>query len=30
MKEWLTVMSPKASWIDLAREAHDFVSAKKR
>jgi hypothetical protein len=30
MKEWLTVTSPKASWVDLATEAHDFVSAKKR
>jgi len=27
MKEWLTVTSPKASWIDLAKEAHDFVKA---
>lgn len=25
MKEWLTVTSPRASWIDLAKEAHDFV-----
>jgi hypothetical protein len=25
MKEWLTVRTPTASWIDLAREAHDFV-----
>jgi hypothetical protein len=25
MKEWLTVTSAKASWVDLAREAHDFV-----
>jgi len=25
MKEWLTVTSPTASWIDLAKEAHDFV-----
>ena len=30
MKEWLTVMSPKASWSELAREAHDFVGSKKR
>jgi hypothetical protein len=26
MKEWLTVVSPEASWLDLAREAHAFVS----
>jgi hypothetical protein len=26
MKEWLTVTSTKASWIDLATEAHAFVS----
>jgi hypothetical protein len=26
MKGWLTVTSTKASWIDLAREAHGFVS----
>jgi TfoX/Sxy family transcriptional regulator of competence genes len=25
MKEWLEVTSAKASWIDLAEEAHDFV-----
>jgi hypothetical protein len=25
MKEWLTVTSAKASWIDLAKEAHDYV-----
>jgi len=25
MKEWLTVRSPRASWIDLAKEAHHFV-----
>lgn len=25
MKEWLSIVSPKASWIALAREAHDFV-----
>jgi hypothetical protein len=24
-KEWLTVTSPEASWVDLAREAHDFT-----
>jgi len=26
MKEWLTVTSKKASWLDLACEAHDYVS----
>jgi hypothetical protein len=25
MKEWLTVRSPKASWVQLAREAFAFV-----
>jgi hypothetical protein len=30
MKEWLTVTSPKASWIDLVKEAHDFVKASGR
>jgi hypothetical protein len=25
MKEWVVVASPKLSWVDLAREAHDFV-----
>ena len=30
MKEWLTVVSPKLSWVDLAREAHDFVEGRKR
>jgi hypothetical protein len=30
MKEWLAVVSPRASWIDLAREAHDFVNGGKR
>jgi TfoX/Sxy family transcriptional regulator of competence genes len=25
MKGWLTVTSAKAAWIDLAKEAHDFV-----
>jgi|SRR5450432_3243331 len=30
MKEWLAVTSGKASWVDLAREAFDFVSASKR
>jgi hypothetical protein len=29
MKGWLTVVSPKASWVDLAREAHDFVEGVK-
>jgi hypothetical protein len=28
MKEWLTVKSAKASWEDLAREAHAFVKKK--
>ena len=27
MKEWVTVSSPTLSWVDLAREAHDFVAA---
>jgi hypothetical protein len=27
MKEWLTVTSPKASWFDLAKEAHAYVEA---
>jgi hypothetical protein len=30
MKEWLTVVSPKLSWVDLAREAHGYVSGRKR
>jgi TfoX/Sxy family transcriptional regulator of competence genes len=30
MKEWLTIKSAKASWIDLAREAHDFVKGVRR
>jgi hypothetical protein len=30
MKEWLTVVSPRISWIDLAREAHAFVGGAKR
>jgi hypothetical protein len=30
MKEWLMVTSPKASWIDLAREAHAFVRGRSR
>jgi hypothetical protein len=25
MKEWLAVTSPRASWLELAREAHAFV-----
>jgi TfoX/Sxy family transcriptional regulator of competence genes len=25
MKEWLAVASPRASWVDLAREAHRYV-----
>jgi hypothetical protein len=25
MKEWLSVVSPGASWVDLAKEVHDFV-----
>jgi hypothetical protein len=29
MKGWLTVVSSRASWIELAREAHDFVSGAK-
>jgi hypothetical protein len=30
MKGWLTVVSTRASWLDLAREAHAFVSDAKR
>jgi hypothetical protein len=30
MKEWLTVTSGKASWIELATEAHGFVRGPKR
>ncbi len=30
MKEWLTVVSPRASWSELAKEAHAFVGAKRR
>jgi hypothetical protein len=30
MKEWLTIENPRASWLDLAREAHDFVKGAKR
>ncbi len=26
MKEWLAIASPKASWVDLAKEAHAFVA----
>ena len=29
MKEWLTVTSPKASWTELAKEAHGFVEKSK-
>jgi hypothetical protein len=27
MREWVTVLSPAVSWVDVAREAHDFVAA---
>jgi hypothetical protein len=30
MKGWLTVVSTRASWLDLAREAHAFVSGASR
>ena len=30
MKEWLTVVSPRASWVNLAKEARAFVDVKKR
>jgi hypothetical protein len=30
MKEWLAVTSAKAAWIDLAKEAHRFVSGRAR
>jgi hypothetical protein len=30
MKEWLTIVDPKASWTGLAKEAHAFVRATKR
>ena len=30
MKEWLTVLDPKASWTSLAKEAHAFVGGAKR
>ena len=26
MKEWLTVTNSRASWAELAKEAHEFVS----
>jgi hypothetical protein len=29
MKGWLTVTNPQASWLDLVKEAFDFVSAGK-
>lgn len=29
MKEWCTVVNPRASWIHLAREAYDFVKSAK-
>jgi hypothetical protein len=29
MKEWVAVSSPKVSWIELVREAHDFVAGKR-
>ncbi|MGA7119621.1 MAG: hypothetical protein WBY94_05955, partial [Polyangiaceae bacterium] len=25
MKGWLTITSPKASWVELTKEAHEFV-----
>jgi hypothetical protein len=30
MREWLAVTSTKASWVDLAKEAHDFVRQSRR
>jgi hypothetical protein len=30
MKGWLTVLNPRASWVDLVREAYAFVSETKR
>ena len=30
LRKWLKVTSTKASWIDLAMEAHDFVKGSKR
>jgi hypothetical protein len=29
MKEWLTLTSPRTSWIDLAKEAFEFVNRSK-
>jgi hypothetical protein len=25
MKEWIAIESPKPSWVELAREAYEFV-----
>jgi hypothetical protein len=30
MKEWLTVVSQRVSWVELAKEAHAFVGGAKR
>jgi hypothetical protein len=30
MREWLTVVSSKASWAELAKEAHRFVQSQRR
>jgi TfoX/Sxy family transcriptional regulator of competence genes len=30
MLEWLTITSTKASWVDLAKDAHDFVKGVSR
>jgi hypothetical protein len=30
MKEWVTVRTPKSTWIDLAREARRFVATSRR
>ena len=30
MKEWLTVMNPKVSWLDLVNEAFAFVKGSRR
>jgi TfoX/Sxy family transcriptional regulator of competence genes len=30
MKEWVTIAGRKATWVDLAKEAHAFVKAGKR
>jgi TfoX/Sxy family transcriptional regulator of competence genes len=27
MKEWAAILDEKLSWVELAREAHDFVAA---